>query len=104
MATLYCYGCSEHFDPTSAGRPDDADYCSDDCEAKGVTDGKTFLVHYVHSDCAVQPGVTWDEENGPEYGACNSSCPACDAKDIEPRAYHDVETACTDACCAPATA
>jgi hypothetical protein len=54
----------------------------------------TLLVHYRHNDCPVEPGVAWDEENGPEYGACNSECPSCGTSDIEPVTWHPVDDTC----------
>lgn len=100
MATQRCYACKKSFDPATVGQPSDSGYCSDTCEDRGVTDGKTLLVHYAHTECPIDPVITWDEENGPEYGACNSECPACGTKDIEPVSWHDVDHTCTDHCAA----
>lgn len=35
-----------------------------------------YIVHYEHTDCPVQPGITWD---GQWSCMCDDQCPACGA-------------------------
>lgn len=46
-----------------------------------MAETSTFHIYYQHTDCAVNPGIEWDD-----YWscACNGQCPACGIKDIEP--------------------
>lgn len=48
-----------------------------------------FKIEYRHDDCEVQPGVTWSDTWS---CACNSECPACGIKDIEPVDWEEVES------------
>ena len=50
-------------------------------------DAYMFLIHYKHIDCAVQPGITWQDLWS---CACNGECPACGVSDIEPVSYEEV--------------
>lgn len=45
-----------------------------------------FRNQYRHRDCPEEPGIEWD---GEWSCMCNSECPACGTKDIEP---YDAET------------
>jgi hypothetical protein len=47
----------------------------------------SYLNHYRHTDCPVQPGVEWDDTHS---CMCNDRCPACDAE-IEPYDSDDLD-------------
>lgn len=47
-----------------------------------------MLLFYKHEDCAEDPDVEWQDTWD---CACNSECPACGIKDIEPYDAEDME-------------
>lgn len=59
-----------------------------DIVARQSEDGSWYVMQYRHTDCTVEPGVEWEDDWD---CACNSECPACGMKDIEPFSVEDVE-------------
>lgn len=92
---LHCHICDE---PTETNCADSS--CQEEkghvsnhvlcslCKADIEPKEKRYRIQYKHIDCPKQPHVEWEDEwDSP----CNSPCPACGTKEIEPMSWQEKE-------------
>lgn len=78
-----------------AHESNDPAFCRDDCGFVGEPEDfeveeeeKEYFISYEHTDCPVEPGITWADV----YScAANGECPVCHTKDIVPVSYRILE-------------
>ncbi len=54
-----------------------------------LAEDDTLLIRYRHYDCKIDPSVEWFDLWS---CACNSTCPACSTKEIEPVEWVSAES------------